>query len=103
MKIKLLSDSTINRIAAGEVIERPASVVKELVENAIDAASTKIDISLQQAGKNLIIISDDGIGMSEEDLKIAVERHTTSKLDESDLQNIHTFGFRGITFNRFCK
>lgn len=95
MKIKLLSDSTINRIAAGEVIERPASVVKELVENAIDAASTKIDISLQQAGKNLIIISDDGIGMSEEDLKIAVERHTTSKLDESDLQNIHTFGFRG--------
>ncbi|MFP3017436.1 MAG: DNA mismatch repair endonuclease MutL [Candidatus Tisiphia sp.] len=95
MKIKLLSDSTINRIAAGEVIERPASVVKELVENAIDAASTRIDISLQQAGKNLIIISDDGIGMSEEDLKIAVERHTTSKLDESDLQNIHTFGFRG--------
>ncbi|WP_341755368.1 DNA mismatch repair endonuclease MutL [Candidatus Tisiphia endosymbiont of Ptychoptera albimana] len=95
MKIKLLSDSTINRIAAGEVIERPASVVKELVENAIDAASTKIDISLQQAGKNLIIISDDGIGMSEEELKIAVERHTTSKLDESDLQNIHTFGFRG--------
>lgn len=95
MKIKLLSYSTINRIAAGEVIERPASVVKELVENAIDAASTKIDISLQQAGKNLIIISDDGIGMSEEDLKIAVERHTTSKLDESDLQNIHTFGFRG--------
>ncbi|WP_342267371.1 DNA mismatch repair endonuclease MutL [Candidatus Tisiphia endosymbiont of Empis tessellata] len=95
MKIKLLSDSTINRIAAGEVIERPASVVKELVENAIDAASTKIDISLQQAGKNLIIISDDGIGMSEEDIKIAVERHTTSKLDESDLQNIHTFGFRG--------
>ncbi|WP_341753835.1 DNA mismatch repair endonuclease MutL [Candidatus Tisiphia endosymbiont of Dioctria rufipes] len=95
MKIKLLSDSTINRIAAGEVIERPASVVKELVENAIDAASTKIDIMLEQAGKNLIIISDDGIGMSEEDLKIAVERHTTSKLDESDLQNIHTFGFRG--------
>lgn len=95
MKIKLLSDSTINRIAAGEVIERPASVVKELVENAIDAASTKIDISLQQAGKNLIIISDDGIGMSEEELEIAVERHTTSKLDESDLQNIHTFGFRG--------
>ncbi|WP_341761748.1 DNA mismatch repair endonuclease MutL [Candidatus Tisiphia endosymbiont of Thecophora atra] len=102
MKIKLLSDSTINRIAAGEVIERPASVVKELVENAIDAASTKIDISLQQAGKNLIIISDDGIGMSEEDLKIAVERHTTSKLDESDLQNIHTFGFRGEALPSIC-
>lgn len=95
MKIKLLSDSTINRIAAGEVIERPASVVKELVENAIDAASTKIDIMLEQAGKNLIVISDNGIGMSEEDLNIAVERHTTSKLDELDLLNIHTFGFRG--------
>ncbi|MDR0774718.1 MAG: DNA mismatch repair endonuclease MutL [Rickettsia sp.] len=102
MKIKLLSDSTINRIAAGEVIERPASVVKELVENAIDAASTKIDIMLEQAGKNLIIISDDGIGMSEEDLKIAVERHTTSKLDESDLQNIHTFGFRGEALPSIC-
>ncbi|WP_375319010.1 DNA mismatch repair endonuclease MutL [Candidatus Tisiphia endosymbiont of Oplodontha viridula] len=95
MKIKLLSDSTINRIAAGEVIERPASVVKELVENAIDAASTKIDIMLEQAGKNLIVISDNGIGMSEEELNIAVERHTTSKLDELDLLNIHTFGFRG--------
>ncbi|WP_341750130.1 DNA mismatch repair endonuclease MutL [Candidatus Tisiphia endosymbiont of Sialis lutaria] len=95
MKIKLLSDSTINRIAAGEVIERPASVVKELVENAIDAASTKIDIMLEQAGKNLIVISDNGIGMSEDDLNIAVERHTTSKLDELDLLNIHTFGFRG--------
>ncbi len=95
MKIKLLSDSTINRIAAGEVIERPASVVKELVENAIDAASTKIDIMLEQAGKNLIVISDNGIGMSEDDLNIAIERHTTSKLDELDLLNIHTFGFRG--------
>ncbi|XVN42184.1 MAG: DNA mismatch repair endonuclease MutL [Candidatus Rickettsia vulgarisii] len=95
VKIKFLSESTINRIAAGEVIERPASVVKELVENAIDAGSSKIDIILEQAGKNLIVISDDGIGMSEEDLKIAVERHTTSKLDESDLLNIHSFGFRG--------
>lgn len=95
MKIKLLSDSTINRIAAGEVIERPASVVKELVENAIDAGSTKIDIVLEQAGKNLIIISDNGIGMSKEDLEIATERHTTSKLDELDLLNIYTFGFRG--------
>ncbi|WP_341764706.1 DNA mismatch repair endonuclease MutL [Candidatus Tisiphia endosymbiont of Beris chalybata] len=95
MKIKFLSDSTINRIAAGEVIEKPASVVKELVENAIDALSTKIDIVLEQAGKNLIIISDNGIGMSEEELKIAIERHTTSKLDEADLLNINSFGFRG--------
>jgi DNA mismatch repair protein MutL len=95
MKIKFLSESTINRIAAGEVIERPASVVKELVENAIDAASSRIDIILEQAGKNLIIIADNGTGMSEKDLRIAVERHTTSKLDESDLLNIHSFGFRG--------
>lgn len=95
MKIKFLSESTINRIAAGEVIERPASVVKELMENAIDAASTRIDIILEQAGKNLIIIADNGTGMSKEDLEIAIERHTTSKLDESDLLNIHSFGFRG--------
>lgn len=95
MKIKLLSDSTINRIAAGEVIERPASVVKELVENSIDAGANTIDISLEQAGKNLIVISDNGIGMSEDELKIAIERHTTSKLDELDLLNIQSFGFRG--------
>lgn len=95
MTIKFLSESTINRIAAGEVIERPASAVKELVENAVDAGSTKIDIILERAGKNLIIISDDGIGMNDKELEIAVQRHTTSKLDESDLLNIHTFGFRG--------
>jgi len=95
MKIKFLSDSTINRIAAGEVIERPASVVKELVENAIDAGSTRIDIMLERSGKNLIIISDNGTGMSLEDLEIAVQRHTTSKLDETNLLNINTFGFRG--------
>ncbi|XVN41156.1 MAG: DNA mismatch repair endonuclease MutL [Rickettsia endosymbiont of Argas persicus] len=95
MTIKFLSESTINRIAAGEVIERPASVVKELVENAVDAGSTKIDIILERAGKNLIIISDDGVGMTDKELEIAVERHTTSKLDETDFLNIHTFGFRG--------
>jgi DNA mismatch repair protein MutL len=95
MKIKILSESTINRIAAGEVIERPASVVKELVENAIDAGATKIDIILEQAGKNLILISDNGCGMSPADLEVSVERHTTSKLNEDDLLDIHTFGFRG--------
>ncbi|ADE30459.1 DNA mismatch repair endonuclease MutL [Rickettsia prowazekii] len=95
MTIKFLSESTINRIAAGEVIERPASVVKELVENAIDGGSTKIDIILERAGKNLIIVSDDGIGMTDKELEIAVKRHTTSKLNESDFFNIHTFGFRG--------
>ncbi len=95
MKIKILSDSTINRIAAGEVIERPASVVKELVENAIDAGATSVSITLEQAGKNLILIADNGFGMSAEDLAIAVERHATSKLDEEDLLNINSFGFRG--------
>ncbi|KAJ6644874.1 DNA mismatch repair protein MutL [Pseudolycoriella hygida] len=94
-KIKFLSESTINQIAAGEVIERPASVIKELVENSLDARSTKIDITLEQAGKNLIIISDNGMGMSVDDLTIAIERHTTSKLDETDLLNINSFGFRG--------
>ncbi len=93
--IKILSESTINRIAAGEVIERPASVIKELVENSIDAGATTINIILEQAGKNLIIISDDGIGMSPEDLELAVQRHTTSKLDEENLENISSFGFRG--------
>lgn len=95
MKIKILSTSTINRIAAGEVIERPASVIKELIENSIDAGSDRIDVVLERSGKNLIIISDNGYGLSCDDLEIAVERHTTSKLDEDDLLNIQTFGFRG--------
>lgn len=95
MLIKFLSNTTISRIAAGEVIERPASVIKELVENSIDAGSDNIDITIENAGKNLIIIADNGCGMSPQNLEIAVQRHTTSKLDESDLLNIHTFGFRG--------
>lgn len=95
MKIKLLSNKTINRISAGEVIERPASAVKELVENAIDAGASKITVRLERAGKNLISIADDGIGMSKEDLEMAVQRHATSKLDEEDLLNIDSFGFRG--------
>jgi DNA mismatch repair protein MutL len=95
MKIKFLSPVTINRIAAGEVIERPASAVKELVENAIDAGSTDINITLQSGGRNLISIIDNGSGMTKEELGIAVERHTTSKLDETNLLNIQHFGFRG--------
>jgi DNA mismatch repair protein MutL len=95
MKIKFLSPATINRIAAGEVIERPASAVKELVENAIDAGSTDISIILQSGGRNLISISDNGSGMTKEELEVAVERHTTSKLDEANLLNIQHFGFRG--------
>lgn len=95
MTIKILSNSTINKIAAGEVIERPASVVKELVENSIDAGSTQIDIILECAGKNLIVIKDNGKGMSKEELELAIQRHATSKLDEDDLLNINSFGFRG--------
>ncbi len=95
MSIKILSNTTINKISAGEVIERPSSVVKELVENAIDAGATKIEIVVEQAGKNLIIIKDNGFGMSGEDLLLAIQRHATSKLDEEDLLNINSFGFRG--------
>lgn len=93
--IKFLSENTINKIAAGEVIERPASVLKELIENAIDSNANNIDILLEQAGKNLITVSDNGIGIEPEDLEIALQRHTTSKLNEDDLMNIVTFGFRG--------
>jgi DNA mismatch repair protein MutL len=95
MKIKQLSNTTINRIAAGEVIERPASVIKELVENAIDAGSTKIDVTIERSGKNLIVVADNGMGMSKTDLNLAVERHTTSKLNEDDIMNIRHLGFRG--------
>ena len=95
MTIKLLSNSTINKISAGEVIERPSSVVKELVENSIDAGATKIEITLECAGKNLIIIKDNGMGMSKDELELAIQRHATSKLDEDDLLNINSFGFRG--------
>jgi DNA mismatch repair protein MutL len=90
-----LSENTINLIAAGEVVERPSSVVKELVENSIDAKARNIEIYLEQAGKNLIIIRDDGAGMLPDEMLLAIERHTTSKLDESDILNIRSYGFRG--------
>ena len=95
MPIRQLSAETINRIAAGEVIERPASVVKELIENAIDAEATAIDIVTVAGGLALIRVSDDGVGISGPDLLLAVDRHATSKLDEEDLFNIATLGFRG--------
>ena len=95
MTIKILSNSTINKISAGEVIERPSSVVKELVENAIDAGATKISITLECSGKNLIVIKDNGFGMTKDELELAILRHATSKLDEDDLLNINSFGFRG--------
>ncbi len=95
-RIKVLSDEMANKIAAGEVIERPASVVKELLENSIDAGATEITIEIESAGKELIKISDNGCGMTAEDAKMAFQRHATSKLYEmSDLESIQTLGFRG--------
>jgi DNA mismatch repair protein MutL len=95
MRIHRLSENTINQIAAGEVIERPASVVKELVENAIDAGATKIEVVFHGGGKTLIRITDNGFGMSAAELDLAVERHATSKLSDNNLSDIKTLGFRG--------
>ncbi|MDI6731672.1 MAG: DNA mismatch repair endonuclease MutL [Candidatus Margulisbacteria bacterium] len=94
--IKILPDDLVNKIAAGEVVERPAAVVKELVENSIDAKATKICIEIQGAGSKLIRVADNGQGMSQEDLRLSVQRHATSKISTlEDLFNIHTLGFRG--------
>ncbi|MEQ1648657.1 MAG: DNA mismatch repair endonuclease MutL [Hyphomicrobiaceae bacterium] len=95
MAIRQLSPETVNRIAAGEVIERPASVVKELVENALDAGATEIEIVAAAGGLSLLRITDNGAGMSAQDLELCVERHATSKLNDDDLFDIRTMGFRG--------
>ena len=96
MKIQILSDEMASRIAAGEVVERPASVVKELIENSLDAGATQIFISIEKSGTSLIRVSDNGEGMAPEDLNLAVERHATSKLKvDEDLFRIATLGFRG--------
>lgn len=93
--IRRLPETLVNRIAAGEVVERPASAVKELVENAIDAGARRIDISLRDGGRAMIAVSDDGRGMGVDDLILAVERHATSKLPDDDLVRINSLGFRG--------
>jgi DNA mismatch repair protein MutL len=95
MPIRLLPPTLIDRIAAGEVIERPAAAVKELVENAIDATASRVDIQLYEGGRELIAVADDGHGMGPDDLALAVERHCTSKLPDDDLSQITALGFRG--------
>jgi DNA mismatch repair protein MutL len=95
MVLRLLPQVIVNRIAAGEVIERPAAAVKELVENAVDAGAKRIEVTLREGGAGLILVVDDGAGMSPEELSLAVERHATSKLPDDDLLRIKTLGFRG--------
>ena len=95
-RIAMLSSDVADQIAAGEVVERPASVVKELLENALDAGATTVDIDLEEGGRRLVRVSDDGSGMDRDDAQLAIERHATSKIrTAADLVGVRTFGFRG--------
>src|ERR1700722_6808333 len=95
-RIRLLSEQVANQIAAGEVVERPASVVKELVENSLDAQATRLTVEIQAGGRSLIRVTDDGLGMSRDDALLCLERHATSKIQRAeDLSAIATMGFRG--------
>jgi len=93
--IRILDSNLVNQIAAGEVLERPSAAIKELIENAIDAGATRIDVTIEDGGKSFLSVTDDGFGMDKSELALAVERHATSKIPDNDLSNINSFGFRG--------